>query len=180
MPKSDEQMKQIHNNYLKYFVIGIFLLLLFIVYRLYNPESNVPKTELDCLKLGSDKRAEACLELLKQDKPPEEFPISYLTVENVDVKDTGSSIIVKGTVSNTYTQPAQNIELKIDFIKTQYGEQFHYETFSPFQSEGEQIQPNSKKTFSKYLRRQSSNAVNSVKDWYFSVTPFSAKIYEKE
>lgn len=179
MSERDEQMKQKDNRYLKYFVIGIFFLLLFIAYRLYNPESNAPKTELDCLKLGSDKRAEACLKLLKQDKPQEEFPISYLSTEDTNATTERFCIKISGAVKNSYSLPAQFIMLRVDFSKTQDSEPFHYEVFSPFDSEGEQLQPNSKKTFSECLGRQSYDAVEDVQNWLFSVTPYSAKVYKE-
>lgn len=70
---------------LKYFVIGIFILLLLITYQFYQQNADTPKTELDCLKLGSDKRVEACLKLLKQDKPQEEITTSPVTEMKTDV-----------------------------------------------------------------------------------------------
>lgn len=164
---------------LKYFVIGIFILLLLITYQLYRQNSDTPKTELDCLKLGSDKRAEACLELLKSPQNQEDFPIDYLTVDNIDSKDSGYRIKVTGTVTNSYNQPANYIKLRVDFIKTQDDKSFHYEVFSPFENEDEQVQPSSKKVFTKYLRDQSYNAVKDVQDWTFTITPFSAKIYKE-
>lgn len=174
-----KSIKLIKESYIKYFVISIFILLLLITYQLYQQNTDTPKTKLDCLKLGSDKRAEACLELLKQDKPQEEFPISYLSTENANATTERSCIKVSGAIKNSYSLPAQFIMIRIDFSKTQDSEPFHYEVFNPFDLEDEQLQPNSKKTFSECLRRQSYNAVKDVQNWYFSVTPYSAKIYKE-
>mgnify|MGYP001603403246 CR=1 FL=1 len=158
-------------------LVYIAVILLFIAYRLYNPASDTPKTELDCLKLGSDQRAKECLELIRT---PKDFPIFSLSLENINATTKNYCIEVSGTVKNSHSVPAQYILLRIDFTETQYGEPFHYETFSPFDSKGEQLQPNSKKTFAKCLRSQTFDAVKTVKDWYYSVTPFSAKIYERD
>lgn len=168
-----------NKDIVKYFVVGIFLLLLLIAYKLYFQKPDALMTKLDCLKLGSDKRAEACLDLLKQDNPQEEFPISYLSTENTNAATERFCIKVSGAIENSYSLPAQFIKIRIDFSKTQDSEPFHYEVFSPFDSEGEQLQPNSKKTFSECLRRQSYDAVKDVQNWYFSVTPYSAKIYKE-
>ena len=61
-------MKNGKDWYLKYFVIGTFFLLAFIAYQLYGRNTSTPQTKLDCLKLGSDDRAAACIKLLEKDK----------------------------------------------------------------------------------------------------------------
>mgnify|MGYP001612845385 FL=1 len=163
---------------LKYFVIGIFILLLLITYQLYKRNADIPKTEFDCLKLGSDKRAEACLKLLESPGNQEDFPIDYLAVDNIDSEYIGNCLKVTGTVTNSYNQPADHINLRVDFIKTQDDKSFHYEVFSPFGELG-QVQPSSTKTFTTCLRSQSMDAIKNVQDWSYTIIPFSAKIYKK-
>ena len=166
-------MKNTKDQYLKYFIIGIFLLLLFIAYQLYNQKNDTPKTELDCLKLGSNERAAACIKLLSPSpKPQEDFPIFNLSVENPATNykdpypqvegDIGECIEVSGTITNSSSLEAQYVGLKIDFLKTKNGTPFHYEVFSPFEVSGERIQPGSSKSFSKCLRRQSLDAVKDT------------------
>lgn len=167
------------DKYLRYFVIGIFLLLIFIAYRLYTQKEGTPKTELDCLKLGSNARAAACLKLLKKPKENLDFPVSYLSVSDIKAINTGYCIEVSGVATNNSSLEAQYVTLKIDFTKSQDGEPFHYETFLPFQLSNERLQPNSSKTFTKCLRHQSFDAVKDTQNWYFSITSFSAKIYEE-
>lgn len=166
------------NSHMKFFIIGIFILLLLITYQLYKRDASAPKTEFDCLKLGSDKRAEACLKLLESTQKQEEFPIDYLTVDNIDSKYIGNCLQVTGTVTNSYNQPADYIQLRVDFIKTKDDGSFHYEVLSPF-GELEQVQPSSKKVFTTCLRSQSVDAVENVQNWSFTIIPFSAKIYKK-
>ena len=172
-------MKNEKNWYIKYFIIGIFFLLLFIAYQLTTQKNIVPTTELDCLKLGSDERAIACIKLLKSSKPQQEFPISSLFIENTNATNKNNCIEVSGTITNKYSMPAQNIMLRVNFVRSEAAAPFHYEVLSPFQNEGEQIQPNSSKTFTKCLSLQSKNAVKDVQNWLYTVIPYSAKIYEQ-
>lgn len=186
-------MKNIKDQYLKYFVVGIFFLLLLVAYQLYsqnNQKADTPKTELDCLKLGSNERAAACIKLLRPSpKPQEDFPIFNLSVENPAAHykdpypqvegDIGECIEVSGTITNSSSLEAQYLALKIDFLKTKNGTPFHYEVFAPFESAVERVQPGSSKTFTKCLRRQSFDAVKDIQNWFFTITPFSAKIYQE-
>ncbi|KKQ74390.1 MAG: hypothetical protein US96_C0033G0007 [Candidatus Woesebacteria bacterium GW2011_GWB1_38_5b] len=163
------------SGFKKWVLIGIFLLLLFISYQLYN-KNNAPKTEMDCLNLGSNERTKLCLELLKQEKTLEDFPLTNLTIENVKGEDADYCVQLSGTVYNSGSLPATLIAVRADFSKEMNGASFHYEVFSPFQTDSEQIQPNSRKSFSKCMNPQTYSAVKSVNQWYFSMTPYSAKI----
>ncbi len=157
--------------------IGIIFLLLFISYQLYS-KNKTPKTEMDCLKLGSNERVNLCLQFLKEGKGFEDFLLSNLNLENISGEDTGLCLKISGTIYNSGSQPATLIGLRADFSKELNGIPFHYEVFSPFQENSEQVQPNSRKSFSSCMNSQTYNAVKNVK-WYFSVAPYTAKIFNQ-
>lgn len=163
-------------DFKKLTLVGIFLLLLFIAYQLYV-KNKAPKTAMDCVKLGSNERTQLCLQLIKEQKTLEDFRLSSLSVENIKGEDNGSCILLSGTVYNSGSVPATFVGLRADFSKEANGASFHYEVFSPFQDDSEQIQPNSRKSFSKCMNSQTYNVVRGVKNWYFSVTAYSAKIF---
>lgn len=181
-------MKNEHKGLLKYLIIGIFLLLLFISYQLYNLNNNKIKTipekitsqaYMDCLKLGSDARAKACIKLITTPKIQIDFPLSKLTIENQKASKAFSCIEISGTLKNNYVVPVYQINLKISFSSTKGEQSFHYEVFTPFSDENMQIQPNSKKSFSKCLGYQTYDVLKNMKNWYFTIQPYKAKIYEK-
>lgn len=160
------------------FVLGLILLFIIVLYLVYNKNSST-RSEIDCLKLGSDKRAAECLRIIREKEALRaDFPNSYLLVENVDAENNGYCIKVTGTVSNTYTVAAESVMLKISFSNTQNAEPFHYEVFSPYDLANEQIQPNDKKSFSTCLRNQSFKILNNINNWFFSIAPYSAKIHK--
>lgn len=159
-------------------LIGCLLMLTVIAFLLFNRNSSASVTELDCLKLGSDARAEACLKLLKEDKVKQDFPTDLLQLEGVTAQDTGSCIQVSGSIVNTSDTPVTDIQLRIDFSKEQDDQTFHYEVFSPFSSTYEQIQPGSPKTFVKCLRWETYEVISLVDQWLFSVYPFKARVSE--
>lgn len=169
--------KKIKDSYLKYFVIGSFLLLLFIAYKVFLQNNRTPKTEMDCLTLGSNERSELCLKMLKE-KSYKDFPLGLLNVSNIKSENIGYCIQISGTIKNNYSKPAFAMGLKADFSREKGSESFHYEVFSPFQVETEQIQPGSSKTFSKCMNNQTFNALKGISQWHFGVIPFSAKIFE--
>ena len=138
---------------------------------------------MDCLKLGSDARATACINLLKQQSvttvPEKDFPKDYLQIENVSASQKDYCIEVSGTVYNSYSKEAKDVVLRIDFSKNKNETPFHYQTFLPFDIKGERVQPNSKKTFTECLSTQTFDAVKNLKNWYFSIAPYSAVIFEE-
>lgn len=174
-------MKKTDHLSLKLILTGIFILLLLIAFRIYS-NNKQPVTEMDCLKLGSDARATACINLLKQQSvttvPEKDFPINYLQVENASASQKDYCIEVSGTVYNSYSKQAKDVFLKIDFSKNKNEAPFHYQTFYPFDIKGERVQPNSRKTFTECLSTQTFDAVKNLKNWYFSITPYSAKAIE--
>lgn len=170
--------KKRNDNFLKYIGVGTLFVMIFIGYQLYLRNSS-PKNELDCLKLGSNERTALCLQMLKKPEPIKDFPLNYLSIEDVKAEKTPYCIEVSGSIKNNHASLiANNIALRVNFSKQQYGEQFHYEVFGPLQTTGEQIQPNSKKTFTKCLNNQTYSAVKDVNKWYFSILPYSAKVLE--
>jgi len=180
-------MEKKHNLYLKYLLLGIFLLLLFIAYQLYTL-NNQKKTAqeitpnqayMDCLKLGSDERAKACIKLITTPKIQKDFPLLKLAIESHKASQTFSCIEISGTLENNYYLPVYKIKLKISFSETKGEQPFHYEVFTPFSNENIQIQPNSKKSFSECLSYQTYDVLKYMKSWYYFVQPYSAKIYEE-
>lgn len=162
----------------KIILIGIFVLLVFIGYQLYK-RNLPPQTEMDCLNLGSNERTKLCLEMMKKEKILEDFPVNSLIVENVKGENDGYCIKLSGTIYNSSSYPATTIMLRTNFSKVMNGDAFHYEVFSPFQNIQEQIQPNSRKSFSQCMNLQTYNVVSNVKNWYFSILPNSGKIFSQ-
>lgn len=174
-------MKNFNDKTIKALFVGILLVLLFIAYQIYQKNS-VPTSELECLKLGSNERAAACIKLIKESEPkkePAQFQTDNLIISNLTGTDTDYCIELSGSIKNTSTTIASNIALRADFTKTEGGPSFHYEVFSPFANAQEQIQPGSTKTFTRCLNRQTYDAVSKIKKWYFSVSPYSAIIFSK-
>lgn len=158
----------------------IVLLLVYIAYKLFTGSS--PTTELDCLKLGSNERAAACIRLIKENEPKisqKSFPLGNLILSDVQAQNTNYCINVSGSIKNTSDVEASDIMLRIDFSKVKNEQSFHYEIFSPFQLAGERVQPQSSKSFSTCLRSQSFNIMNNLRNWYFGVSVFSANVYNK-
>lgn len=178
------------NGYIKYLIIGIFVLLLFISYQLYNLNLNKQKINskddksyneayMDCLKLGSDARAKACLKLIVTPITQKNFPLSKLTLESQKATKTFSCIEISGTLKNNYDLPVYQINLKISFSNSKGEQSFHYEVFNPFSDDNMQIQPNSMKSFSKCLSYQTYDVLKNMKNWFFTIQPYSAAIFEK-
>lgn len=112
----------------------------------------------------------------KKEPEPQPFPINSLEV--LDPKATIGPVCVElsGTVKNTAGLVASYVQLRVNFSKEKGGEPFHYETFYPFRTDDEQIQPYSSKSFSKCSSFETSQLLKEYKNWWFSISPFEAKI----
>lgn len=155
---------------------GIFLILLFIGSQIYDRSSN-PVSELDCLKLGSDERAAACIKLIRDNKKLSDFPLDQLEIKDLRLKRETTYNEISGTIKNLSDFEATEIMLRVDFMKDENGESFHYEVYSPFKEFSERVQPHSSKTYTTLLSNQTFNAIENL-DAYYVVSVFQAKIYE--
>ena len=165
---------KLSNKFQNIILIGILIAIIFAGYQLFLSNSS-PSTKMDCLKLGSDTRAKACLELLASPSSKNNFPIEQLNLENIE--SYGDPVTrIRGTVHNNYNLLVKNVKLKVDFYKGDEQNSFHYEVFSPFNSQDEEVQPNSKKSFDKFLHSTTRDIISNNNGIRYEVMLFSADL----
>jgi hypothetical protein len=55
------------------------------------------------------------VETTHKETTPVQFPVNYLTLDNLDSEWVGTTLYIKGTIKNDYTEVARNLDLRIDF-----------------------------------------------------------------
>jgi hypothetical protein len=183
---------KISNKFQLIISFGILIALIFIGYQQLLKNQN-PKNEMDCLRLGSDQRAVACLKLLQKNEPitviapqvpKKDFPISFLSVENLTYqkKIMGGENFIKaqnhlsGTLVNSYDYAATDTVLRINFFTIENNSiPFRYIDFSPF-DKAVIIPPKSKLSFDSEIRNYDIAGIIRESGGTYSVIPYSAKL----
>lgn len=171
-------MKLSKDIFIKFVFLGLLIALIVNAYLLFQ-KNKTPTTKLECLKLGSDMRAKTCIQLLNTTSTKLDLPLNQLKITDVTIENKGVyGIKINGTIENQSSSIATQISLKINFKKDGETEPFHYQVINPFDESDVQIQPNSKKSFTKMLYGSTIEILSPIPNWQYSIVPYGAKVLE--